>query len=77
MNAHTAQSCRNIKADGVSIFAVAFDVPSSGGVRDLMASCSGSGVIGGKDVIPNATFFFDVSGEDLIAAFETIAQQIS
>ncbi len=77
MNVHTAQACRNIKADGVTIFAVAFDVPSSGGVRNLMESCSGSGVIAGKDIMPRGNFFFDVGGSELVAAFENIAQQIS
>lgn len=77
MNVHTAQACNNIKASGVSIYTVAFDVPDEGGVRQLMEACAGSGVLDGKIVMPLGDFFFDVDGDELIETFEDIAQQIS
>jgi len=78
MNAHTNQACRNIKNDGISIYSVAFSVPSSGGVRDLMEACAGSGLKDdGSNIISNSQFFFDVNSNELDDAFEDIARQIA
>ncbi|MEM7067302.1 MAG: vWA domain-containing protein [Pseudomonadota bacterium] len=77
MNAHTLQSCNNAKANGISIYAVAFDVPATGGVRELMEACAGSGIYEGKEVIPNSAFYYDVDGSELGAAFADIASQIA
>jgi len=77
MNAHTLQACNNAKASGVSIYAVAFDVPSTGGVRELLEACSGSGMKDGVEIIPNTAFYHDVDGSGLKEAFASIATQIA
>ncbi|MEM7215306.1 MAG: vWA domain-containing protein [Pseudomonadota bacterium] len=77
MNAHTLQACNNIKNAGVSIFTVAFNVPSSGGVRQLLEACSGSGILEGQPVMTTANFYHDVQGDQLKTAFESIARQIA
>ncbi len=77
MNAHTLQACNNAKAAGVSIYTVAFDVPSSGGVRELLEACAGSGLKDGVEIIPNTAFYHDVDGSELEEAFASIATQIA
>ncbi len=86
MNAHTAQACENIKDDGVSIYTIAFEVPSSGGVRDLLEGCAGSGrilVAEGTpderlaDISPTGTFYHDVDDNELDDAFASIASEIA
>ena len=86
MNAHTAQACENIKNDGVSIYAIAFEVPNSGGVRDLLEACAGSGrilVAEGtpderySDITPTGQFYHDVDGNELDDAFASIASEIA
>ena len=86
MNAHTAQACENIKDDGISIYAVAFAVPNSGGVRDLLEACSGSGrmvVDEGTDdervvnVVQGNNFYHDVDSNGLDTAFSSIAAEIA
>ena len=78
MNAHTNQACTNIKNDGISIYAVAFSVPASGGVRELMEACAGSGIKpDGNPVIGTGNFYFDVDQGGLSQAFESIARQIT
>jgi len=77
MNVHTNQACNNIKNDGVTIYTVAFDVPTTGGVRNLLQACAGSGVLNGEPVILNGQFYYDVDGNDLADAFASIASQIA
>gem|GEM_PF-1960150 len=82
MNAHTNQACRNIHRDGISIYSIAFGVPGSGGVRDLLEACAGAGLKsdGVTPVISSREsprFFFDVGAQNLDKAFEEIARQIS
>ena len=78
MNAHTNQACTNIKEDGISIYSVAFAVPQTGGVRQLLQACSGTGVRpDGTPVISDGEFYFDVNQGGLQQAFQAIARQIT
>ncbi|MEM7215305.1 MAG: hypothetical protein AAF423_07155 [Pseudomonadota bacterium] len=77
MNAHTLQACNNVKNSGVSIYTIAFSVPSSGGVRQLLEACAGSGIRENREIIPNTTFYHDVGGDELRSALGDIAKQIS
>ncbi len=77
MNAHTNQSCNNIKNDGISIFTIAFDVSSGSSVKNLLEACSGSGVKDGKNVIASGIFYYDVNGGQLEMAMNQIADQIA
>ena len=77
MNAHTLQACNNVKNSGVSLYTIAFDVPQTGGVRDLLEACAGSGVRDGDDIIPNTVFYHDVGGDELEEALADIAKQIA
>lgn len=62
-DADTVRVCNALKAQGVSIYAVAFEAPP-GGVA-LMQNCASS-----------AGHFFNSSGAQLVAAFRTIATHI-
>ena len=80
MNAHTAQSCENVKNDGVSIYAIAYDLGGTVGnnpTKALMSACAGSGKIDGNDVISGVTFYHDADGANLDDTFAEIASSIS
>ncbi|MCG6859432.1 MAG: pilus assembly protein [Salaquimonas sp.] len=77
MNAHTVQTCNNAKADGVSIFTIAFDVDDGSSVKDMLQACSGSGIVNNKLVMKAGTFYYDVGASNLDTAMEAIASQIS
>ena len=65
-NTLTSELCTHIKAKGITIYSVAFDV-DDGGVKDLLKSCAS----GGKK-------YFDAgNGGELEAAFREIAQDFS
>lgn len=77
MNAHTLQTCENMKADGVTIFAIAFDVSDGSSVKAMLDACSGSGILNGEEIAANGDYYFDVGSNQLEAAMENIAAQIS
>ena len=77
MNAHTNQACRNIKNDEISVFTIAFDVPSNSSVKSLLEACAGSGIRDDKEIIANGQFYFDVNGSGLEVAMQDIANQIA
>jgi len=76
MNAHTLQSCNNAKADGISIFTIAFDVSSGSSVKSLLDACAGSGIKNGELVVDGGEFYYDVNGNELDDAMAAIAAQI-
>ncbi|MFK5978959.1 MAG: pilus assembly protein [Rhizobiaceae bacterium] len=76
MNAHTLQSCNNAKADGISIFTIAFDVSDGSSVKSLLNACAGTGVQEGIEIVKNGEFYYDVDGNDLDEAMSAIAAQI-
>ena len=77
MNVHTLQTCENAKADGVTIFAIAFDVSDGSSVKELLEACAGSGIMNGEEVAASGVFYYDVDGEGLTEAMAEIAAQIS
>ncbi|MCG6859431.1 MAG: hypothetical protein LJE67_15340, partial [Salaquimonas sp.] len=77
MNAHTVQTCNNAKADGVTIFTIAFDVADGSSVKQMLQACSGSGIVNNKLVLKAGTFYYDVGASELDTAMEAIASQIS
>ena len=77
MNAHTNQACRNIKAAGVSIYTIAFDVPNGSSVKDLLEACAGAGLRDGTPIITGVQFYHDVNGPELEQAMSDIANQIA
>ncbi|MGI9402500.1 MAG: pilus assembly protein TadG-related protein [Rhizobiaceae bacterium] len=77
MNAHTLQTCENAKADGVTVFTIAFDVSNGSSVKQLLDACAGSAIVDGQEIAANGQFYFDVNGGDLEAAMGQIAAQIS
>lgn len=76
MNAHTLQSCNNAKADGISVFTIAFDVADGSSVKDLLNACAGSGLEEGILIVQNGEFYYDVDGNNLDDAMSAIAAQI-
>ncbi len=80
MNAHTAQSCENIKNDGISIYTIAYDLGGTAlnnPTKALMEACSGSGVIENSEVIAGVQFYHDAAGTRLEDTFAEIASSIS
>ncbi|MFZ1813769.1 MAG: pilus assembly protein TadG-related protein [Rhizobiaceae bacterium] len=77
MNAHTVQTCNNAKADGVTVFTIAFDVPNGSSVKQMLETCSGSGIIDGKPVLTAGNYYYDVNGAEIEDAMASIASQIS
>ena len=77
MNLHTNQACNNIKAAGISIYTIAFDVPATGKVKDLLEHCAGSGIVAGAEIVRGVQFYHDVVGLQLQDTFAEIAQSIS
>ena len=76
MNAHTLQSCNNAKADGISVFTIAFDVADGSSVKELLNACAGSGTEEGIKIVKNGEFYYDVDGNNLDDAMSAIAAQI-
>ncbi|MCC2098218.1 MAG: hypothetical protein KDJ29_15080, partial [Hyphomicrobiales bacterium] len=77
MNAHTATTCNNIKAiidgDGEAaykIFTIAYDVSDGSSVKQLLYDCASAKADGSK-------YYFDVSGDALLAAMQAIGNEIS
>lgn len=64
-NTYTQEVCSNIKAEGISIFTIAFEVGDNS-IKDVLRNCASAG-----------GFFFDASSSsELTAAFDTIGQQM-
>ena len=76
MNAHTLQSCNNAKADGISIFTIAFDVSDGSSVKELLNACAGTGIEEGVQIVKHGEFYYDVDGDNLDDAMSAIAAQI-
>jgi Flp pilus assembly protein TadG len=66
MNERTREACENAKADDILIFTIAFDLDNST-TRDLLRDCASS----------SAMAFTPDGGEELMAAFATIAGELS
>jgi len=78
MNAHTLQTCENAKADGITIFSIAFDVDEGSSSKALLNACGGSGKQeNGAPIFSSGTFYYDVSASALNEAMDDIAAQIS
>ena len=76
MDIHTAQACENIKADGISIYTVVYDIDTPR-VNDLMKACAGSGIINGEEVVKGVNFYHKAAGADLEDTFKAISSSIS
>ena len=64
-NAITTQACANAKADGITVFTVAFEVTDNT-VKDILRTCATSG-----------GFFYDATDTSaLMTAFDAIGQQL-
>ncbi len=76
MNAHTAQSCENVKQDGVSIYTIVYDLNDTA-TEDLMEACAGPGIIDGSTTIAGVEFYHEADGATLDDTFAKIASSIS
>ena len=71
MNSHLAETCENAKAAGISIYTIAFDVNDGSPVKDLLQACASEDAGGSKQ-------YFDAEDNaDLVATFQTIAEQLA
>lgn len=77
MNVHTLQTCENVKAAGITIFTIAFDVRDGSSVKELLQACGGSGLSNGRPLIAAGEFYYDVDGAKLDDAMAAITSQIS
>lgn len=64
MDQNASAVCRNLRAEGILVFAVAFEAPSRG--RDLMSDCASS-----------PSHFFNTNGAGLSETFRAIGRQIN
>ena len=72
MNEHMLETCENAKAAGITIYAVAYDVPNGSSVKSNLQSCSSNSSKTGKKL------YFDAAGSSqLLATFDTITEDIS
>ena len=64
MDATLAQTCNQVKAEGVVVYGVAVDAPTNG--QEVIAACATSGV-----------HYFEATPEEIDSAFQTIASNIT
>lgn len=77
MNLHTNQACNNIKNDGITIYTIAFDVPSGSLVKELLENCAGPGIVNQSEIVRGVRFYHDVIGLELDKVFAEITESIS
>jgi Putative Flp pilus-assembly TadE/G-like len=66
MNSMLSQSCTLAKAQGVSVYGIAFEAPTNG--QTQITNCSSS---------PKSNYYFNATGLNISAVFQTIASNIS
>lgn len=66
-NTLTADVCNNIKADGIQIFTVLFDVPAGSGIESILKNCASD---------PDTMSFNARNTDDLLRAFRNITDQL-
>lgn len=71
MDHHLAETCINVKQQGITVYSIAFDVPNGSSVKTMLEQCASSDVGGGK-------LYFDASNNaELIQTFESIAEKLA
>ncbi|MEP1208205.1 MAG: TadE/TadG family type IV pilus assembly protein [Rhizobiaceae bacterium] len=71
MDEHLVETCQNVKAAGISIYSIAFDVPNGSSVKEMLESCASTDLGGSKQ-------YFDAQNNaELVATFQTIAEQLA
>ena len=71
MDEHLVETCQNVKAAGISIYSIAFDVPNGSSVKTMLESCASTDLGGSKQ-------YFDAQNNaQLIATFQQIAEQLA
>jgi len=71
MDEYLVETCENVKASGISIYTIAFDVPNGSSVKTMLESCASTDLGGGKQ-------YFDAQNNaQLVATFQQIAEQLA
>ena len=71
MDEHLVETCGNIKAQGITIYSIAFDVTNGSSVKTMLEGCASPNSSGGK-------LYYDASDNAaLVAAFGDIAERIA
>ena len=71
MDEHLVETCGNIKAEGITIYSIAFDVTNGSSVKAMLEGCASSNGAGGQ-------LYYDASDNAaLVQAFADIAEKIS
>ncbi len=71
MDEHLVETCGNIRAEGITIYSIAFDVTNGSSVKTMLEGCASANGNGGK-------LYYDASDNAaLVAAFADIAEKIS
>ncbi|MGO1117739.1 pilus assembly protein TadG-related protein [Rhodovibrionaceae bacterium A322] len=69
LNDKTLEVCQSMKAEGITIYAITFGVANDSGgraIREIFSQCASS----------NAHYFDDYNGDELLASFLTIANNL-
>ena len=68
---HLTETCQNVKAAGITVYSIAFDIPNGSSVKTMMENCASQETGGGK-------LYFDArNNAELIAAFDKIAEKLA
>ena len=71
MDEHLVETCENVKAAGVLIYSIAFDVPNGSSVKAMLETCASSHNNGEKQ-------YYDAqNNRELVATFEEIAEKLN
>lgn len=71
MDEHLVETCDNVKAAGISIYSIAFDVPNGSSVKTMLENCASTDLGGSKQ-------YFDAQNNaQLVATFQQIAEQLA
>ncbi|MCJ8309171.1 MAG: pilus assembly protein [Hyphomicrobiales bacterium] len=71
MDEHLVETCANVKAAGISIYTIAFDVPNGSSVKTMLENCASSDIGGNKQ-------YYDAqNNSQLVATFQSIAEQLA
>lgn len=71
MDSHLVKTCANVKAAGIQVYTIAFDVANGSSVKTMLEECASQQVGGGR-------LYFDADNNaELIATFQSIAEDLA
>lgn len=71
MDEHLIETCENVKAAGISIYSIAFDVPNGSSVKTMLETCASS------DEGGQPQYYDAQNNKELVDTFEDIAEKLN